>query len=138
LAATAELVDVPSVSYHEAGLADLVEARLRRAAYLEVTRIADNVIARTRLGRPRRIVLGGHLDTVPPNGNERARIEPDAVWGLGSADMKGGLAVMPGRTTGCGRSRRPAPSCWPGTRPCSASRPGRSSRPAARGCFASR
>ncbi len=57
-------------------------------------RIGDNVIARTDLGRPRRLLLAGHLDTVPANGNARPRIEGETLWGLGSADMKGGLAVM--------------------------------------------
>lgn len=94
LVAAAELVDVTSVSHQESALADLVAARLSLASRLEVTRIGDNVIARTSLGRSHRVVLGGHLDTVPPNGNETARIEGDILWGLGSADMKGGLAVM--------------------------------------------
>src|SRR5690606_38394156 len=50
--------------------------------------------ARTNLARSSRIVLAGHTDTVPANGNARARIEGDTLWGLGAADMKGGLAVM--------------------------------------------
>ena len=87
-------MDVPSVSHHEAELAAYIEHRLRALPHLEVVRVGDNVVARTRLGRPQRVVLAGHLDTVPPNGNERARIEADSVAGLGSADMKGGLAVM--------------------------------------------
>ena len=94
LRATAELVDVASVSHREAALADLVERRLRDCGHLIVERIGDNVVARTGQGRPRRVVLAGHLDTVPPNGNASARIEGDVLWGLGSADMKGGLAVM--------------------------------------------
>jgi succinyl-diaminopimelate desuccinylase len=92
---TAALVGVPSVSHHEAALADTVEARLRaRAPAVAVDRIGANVVARTNLGRDRRIVLGGHLDTVPPNGNAEPRVEGDVVHGLGSADMKGGLAVL--------------------------------------------
>jgi succinyl-diaminopimelate desuccinylase len=75
-------------------LADRVENELRSSAHLEVFRIGDNVIARTQLARPQRVILAGHLDTVPPNANEQARVESDVVWGLGSADMKGGLAVM--------------------------------------------
>ncbi|MBW3668000.1 MAG: succinyl-diaminopimelate desuccinylase [Actinobacteria bacterium] len=94
LARCAELVDVPSVSHQETALADLVEGTLRAVASLDVERVGDNVVARTALGRPQRLLLAGHLDTVPPNGNEGARIEGDVLWGLGSADMKGGLAVM--------------------------------------------
>lgn len=96
LALTAELVDVPSVSHGEKAIADLVEARLRSTAgsSLEVVRIGDNVCARTRAGLPDRVILAGHLDTVPPNDNARARIDGDTLHGLGSADMKGGLAVF--------------------------------------------
>jgi succinyl-diaminopimelate desuccinylase len=92
---TAALCAVPSVSGHEALLAGAVEARLRaRAPKLAVDRVANNVVARTRLGRARRIVLGGHLDTVPANDNAAPRVDGDVLHGLGSADMKGGLAVM--------------------------------------------
>ena len=52
------------------------------------------MVARTTLGRSSRLILAGHLDTVPANGNDRARIDGDTLWGLGSADMKGGLAVF--------------------------------------------
>jgi succinyl-diaminopimelate desuccinylase len=90
----AALVDVPSVSHHESALADVVEASLREVPGLVVDRLGDNVVARTDLGRGMRVLLAGHLDTVPPNGNEGARIEGDTLWGLGSADMKGGLAVF--------------------------------------------
>ncbi len=94
-ALAAELVGVPSVSHEETAIADLVEGRLRdRASGLSITRIANNVIARTDLGHDRRIVLGGHLDTVPVNDNATARIEGDTLYGLGSADMKGGIAVL--------------------------------------------
>jgi succinyl-diaminopimelate desuccinylase len=61
---------------------------------LDVDRVGDNVVARTALGRPPRLVLAGHTDTVPVNGNERARRDGDVLWGLGSADMKSGLAVF--------------------------------------------
>jgi len=94
LAETAALVDIPSVSHHEAAITDHLEARLRALPHLEVERIGANLVARTHLGRDRRVVLAGHTDTVPPNGNERARIDGDVLWGLGAADMKGGLAVM--------------------------------------------
>jgi succinyl-diaminopimelate desuccinylase len=94
LAATAELVGVPSLSHHEGALADLVEERLRGCDWLDVTRLGDNVVARTSLGCPQRLVLAGHLDTVPPNDNEEPKLEGDTLWGIGAADMKGGLAVM--------------------------------------------
>lgn len=93
LARTAQLVDIASVSHHEAALADHVERALRDTP-LKVERVGDNVVARTALGRSQRLLLAGHLDTVPPNGNDTAKIEGDVLWGLGSADMKGGLAVM--------------------------------------------
>lgn len=93
---TAELVDIPSVSLNEAAIADFVEDRLRRVggAVLEVARIGDNVCARTSFGRPGRLILAGHIDTVPPNGNERADITGEVLSGLGSVDMKGGDAVF--------------------------------------------
>ncbi len=94
LAATAALVAIPSVSHSEGLLADHVEAELRGLDRLTVDRIGDNVVARTHFGLAHRIVLAGHLDTVPVNGNLDPRIEGDTLWGLGSADMKGGLAVM--------------------------------------------
>jgi succinyl-diaminopimelate desuccinylase len=95
LALTEQLCSVPSVSGTEAALADVVEARLRaNGAALRIERIGANVVARTELGLDRRIVLGGHLDTVPANGNERPRRDGQVLHGLGTADMKGGLAVM--------------------------------------------
>lgn len=94
LRATAELVAVRSESFAEAPLADRIESQLRSQDHLTVDRVGDNVVARTTLGRPGRVVLAGHLDTVPADGNEEPRIVGDVLWGLGSADMKGGLAVM--------------------------------------------
>jgi succinyl-diaminopimelate desuccinylase len=95
LGLTEELCGVPSVSGTEAALADVVEARLRaNGSGLLIERIGANVVARTDLGRDVRVVLGGHLDTVPANGNETPRREGDVLHGLGTADMKGGLAVL--------------------------------------------
>jgi len=95
LALTEQLCLIPSVSGSEAALADLVEARVRAAgAGLRVERIGENVVVRTELGLDRRVVLGGHLDTVPANANQTPRREGDVLHGLGTADMKGGLAVM--------------------------------------------
>ena len=90
----AELVDVPSESHEEGPLADLFEKRLRDASQLVVDRIGDNVVARSDLGHKHRIVIAGHLDTVPANGNQHARIEGDRLFGLGACDMKGGLAAQ--------------------------------------------
>src|ERR1700678_2192508 len=95
LAATAELVDIPSVSRHESVLADHIAAALAGCDWLHLDRLGDNVVARTSLGRDRRVVVAGHLDTVPPNANEVSRVEGDTLWGIGSCDMKGGLAGMP-------------------------------------------
>lgn len=94
LASTADLVAIPSESHAEAALADHVEQRLRSLDHLTVTRIDDNVVARTDLGRDTRLVVAGHLDTVPVNGNGTPRVDGEVLWGLGAADMKGGLAVM--------------------------------------------
>jgi succinyl-diaminopimelate desuccinylase len=94
LASTAALVDVASPSRAEGPLVDLIEADLRGHAHLEVTRVGDNLVARTSLGRSERVILAGHTDTVPAAGNERARLVGDRLHGVGSADMKGGLAVM--------------------------------------------
>jgi succinyl-diaminopimelate desuccinylase len=94
ITATAALVAIPSVSHSEGLLADHVETDLRGVGRLSVDRIGDNVVALTHIGLANRIVLAGHLDTVPANGNLDPKIEGDTLWGLGSADMKGGLAVM--------------------------------------------
>jgi succinyl-diaminopimelate desuccinylase len=94
LARTAALVDVASPSRAEGPLVDSIEAELRAHAHLEVTRVGDNLVARTSLGRLHRVVLAGHTDTVPAADNATARIENGRLFGVGSADMKGGLAVM--------------------------------------------
>ncbi len=94
LALTAELVDVPSVSFEEGPLVEFLAAELGRLDHLELIRIGDNLVARTDLGREKRVILAGHTDTVPANGNADARVDGDTLWGVGSADMKGGLAVF--------------------------------------------
>ncbi|RZQ62693.1 succinyl-diaminopimelate desuccinylase [Amycolatopsis suaedae] len=96
---TAALVDIESVSGAEARIADTVEAALReQAPWLEVLRSGNAVLARTALGRHRRIVLAGHLDTVPVNRNLPLRREgsgqQEVLHGLGTVDMKGGDAVF--------------------------------------------
>jgi len=94
LGLTAALIAVPSVSLDEAALAGAVEERLRRLPGLDVERVGLNVVARTGFGRERRIVMAGHLDTVPANGNDVPRLEGDVLHGLGAADMKSGVAVL--------------------------------------------
>ncbi len=95
-ALTARLVDVPSVSGDEGALADLVVTELRpQCPPCEISRSGHNVILRgpQRPDRPS-IVLAGHLDTVPPAGNQKSRQRDGLLYGLGSSDMKAGLAVM--------------------------------------------
>jgi succinyl-diaminopimelate desuccinylase len=91
---TAVLVDVPSVSGGEQRIADLVEGHLRGLPHLEVARDGDAVMARTTLGRGRRVLLAGHLDTVPVAENLPSRRDGDKLFGCGATDMKAGIAVM--------------------------------------------
>ena len=87
------VTDIESVSGHEGALADAVEAALDAVPHLEVTRDGDAVVARTLLGRDARVVIAGHLDTVPVAGNLPSRREGDRIYGRGTADMKGGVTV---------------------------------------------
>jgi succinyl-diaminopimelate desuccinylase len=91
---TQQLVDIFSVSHQEQEIADAVEAALSPLPHLAVTRRGHTVVARTGLGRGERVVIAGHLDTVPLNDNLPARLEDGILHGLGSCDMKGGDAVM--------------------------------------------
>ena len=91
---TQQLVDIESVSHDEQEIADAVEAALRALGHLTVTRRGHTVVARTDLGRGERVVIAGHLDTVPLNANLPSRLEDGVLHGLGSCDMKGGDAVM--------------------------------------------
>jgi succinyl-diaminopimelate desuccinylase len=93
-----QLIDIPSESLHEQAIADAVEGALRTCDHLVVERIGHNIVARTQLGRAERVVIGGHLDTVPENRNmpsSRSTVDgEDRVAGLGACDMKGGVAVL--------------------------------------------
>jgi succinyl-diaminopimelate desuccinylase len=91
---TRRLVDIASVSGDETTIADALESALRPYAHLEFLRDGDTLVARTRLGRPSRVVIAGHLDTVPINGNVPSRLEADTIWGRGTVDMKAGCAAM--------------------------------------------
>ena len=120
-ALTLALVSAPSVSGAEAPLADAVQAALAAHTHLEVLRHGNTVVARTRLGRRDRVVVAGHLDTVPISprtdnvpgsieshenleslesledlggtGAQDGQGGQTVVWGRGSVDMKGGIAV---------------------------------------------
>jgi len=93
-ALTAELVDIPSVSGEEGPLADAIEAALRSLPHLTVHRDGHAIVARTMLGRAERVVLAGHLDTVPVAGNLPSRTEGSRLYGCGTTDMKSGVAVQ--------------------------------------------
>ncbi|HEY6738878.1 MAG TPA: succinyl-diaminopimelate desuccinylase [Actinopolymorphaceae bacterium] len=90
---TAAVVDVESVSGNERRLADAVHAALGRYGHLEVVRAGNTIVARTALGRSERVVIAGHLDTVPKADNLPSRRVGDKIYGLGACDMKGGVAV---------------------------------------------
>jgi succinyl-diaminopimelate desuccinylase len=89
----AALVDVLSVSGSETELADAVQAALSTVGHLRVDRDGDAVVARTSLDRGQRVLLAGHLDTVPEAGNFPGRRQDGVLYGLGACDMKGGVAV---------------------------------------------
>jgi succinyl-diaminopimelate desuccinylase len=90
---TEDLVNIESVSGNEQEIADAVEGALRGLDHLEVQRFGHTVVARTHHGHPERVVIAGHIDTVPLNANLPARRDEHALHGLGSCDMKGGVAV---------------------------------------------
>jgi succinyl-diaminopimelate desuccinylase len=91
---TAAIVDIESVSGNEKALADAVEEALRALPHLTVERDGDTVIARTSQGRGERVVIAGHLDTVPVNRNLPSRVEGERLYGCGTGDMKAGVAVQ--------------------------------------------
>lgn len=93
---TAAICDIASVSRQEGHLADLVEEALRDLAHLQVDRNGNTIVARTQLGRAERVLLAGHLDTVPITDapNVPTRRDGDELWGRGTVDMKGGVAVQ--------------------------------------------
>jgi len=93
-ALTAALVDIPSVSGTEGPIADAVEAALRALRHLKVERVGNAVLARTDLARPTRVLLAGHLDTVPIADNVPSRQDGDTLRGCGTTDMKSGDAML--------------------------------------------
>ncbi|HZX38241.1 MAG TPA: succinyl-diaminopimelate desuccinylase [Streptomyces sp.] len=94
-ALTARLVDFRSVSGEEKPLADAIEQALRALPHLTVDRHGNNVVARTNLGRAERVILAGHIDTVPIADNVPSRLDENGVlWGCGTSDMKSGVALQ--------------------------------------------
>jgi len=93
---TAALCDIESVSGNEQQIADAVEASLRSLGHLEVIRDGHTIIACTSLGRAERVVLAGHIDTVPLSDppNLPSHRDGDNLVGRGTCDMKGGVAVQ--------------------------------------------
>ena len=94
---TESLCNIESVSLNEGALADAIETELAKLDHLEVVRDGNSLVARTNLGRDERIVLAGHIDTVPLT-SEPANLPVKRVdgklWGRGTTDMKGGVAVQ--------------------------------------------
>ncbi|WP_213813833.1 succinyl-diaminopimelate desuccinylase [Glaciihabitans sp. dw_435] len=95
---TRQLCDIESVSGDEGVIADAIMVSLEKATHLEIIRDGDTIIARTTLGRDKRVVIAGHIDTVPINNNVPTRYETidgvDYLWGRGTVDMKAGVAVQ--------------------------------------------
>ncbi|WP_136585306.1 succinyl-diaminopimelate desuccinylase [Microbacterium hydrothermale] len=95
---TRAVCDIASESGDEKTLADAIEAALAGYGHLEIIRDGDTIVARTDLGRARRVVIAGHIDTVPINRNlpvEEREIDGEAfLWGRGTVDMKAGVAVQ--------------------------------------------
>ncbi|MEH1012796.1 succinyl-diaminopimelate desuccinylase [Micromonospora sp. CPCC 206060] len=92
VALTRVLVDIESVSLNEKAIADCVEEVLRGVPHLTTQRYGNTVMARTDLGRSQRVVLAGHLDTVPHNNNFPSSMRGDLMYGCGTSDMKSGVA----------------------------------------------
>src|SRR6185312_15534039 len=93
-ALTAQIVDIPSVSGDEKLLTDEIEDALRALPHLSVHRDGNAIVAQTTLGRPERVILAGHTDTVPVAGNLPSRLDGARLYGCGTTDMKSGVAVQ--------------------------------------------
>src|SRR5690349_5088440 len=93
VALTRALVDIESVSGDEKEITDAVELALRAPGHLTVQRVGNVVRASTNLGRPRRVLLAGHLDTVPIHENFPSTLDGERLYGCGTSDMKSGSAL---------------------------------------------
>src|SRR5512144_2452937 len=90
---TGHLVNIESVSGKEQAIADAIEPALGALGHFEVPRFGNRLVARTNLGRDERVVIAGHIDTVPLNDNLPVRNDGTRLHGLGTCDMKGGVAI---------------------------------------------
>ena len=92
---TADLVGIPSESHDEGAITERIRGELEATPWLRVDQLGNNVVARTDRGQTAfRLVIAGHTDTVPINGNGEPKIDGDTLWGCGASDMKSGIAVM--------------------------------------------
>lgn len=95
---TRDICDIESVSGNERELADAIEAALQKYSHLEVIRDADAIIAKTNLGKASRVIIAGHIDTVPVANNLPVKLlsmeREQVLWGRGTVDMKAGVAVQ--------------------------------------------
>jgi succinyl-diaminopimelate desuccinylase len=95
---TRAICDIESVSGNEKQLADAIESALAKYPHLEVIRDGDAIVARTHFGHANRVVIAGHIDTVPLADNLPTKLLPmereQVLWGRGTVDMKAGVAVQ--------------------------------------------
>lgn len=91
---TRALCDIESVSGDEQSIADAIEEFLRDCPHVDVLRDGNALVARTNLGRSQRVLIAGHIDTVPVHDNLPTRVVDDYIWGRGTVDMKAGVAVL--------------------------------------------
>jgi succinyl-diaminopimelate desuccinylase len=95
---TRALCDIESVSGSEKQIADEIENALGSLAHLSVLRDGNAVIAKTNLSKSQRVIIAGHIDTVPIAGNLPSELHhferEQVIWGRGTVDMKAGVAVM--------------------------------------------
>jgi succinyl-diaminopimelate desuccinylase len=91
---TAQLVDIESVSGNERPLADAIAVALADFPHLSLHRDGNAIVARTAFGHAERVVLAGHIDTVPVHENLPSRLDGGLLYGCGSCDMKSGVAVQ--------------------------------------------
>ncbi|MEY3495885.1 MAG: succinyl-diaminopimelate desuccinylase [Candidatus Nanopelagicales bacterium] len=90
---TLDLVNISSVSKDEKSIADSIAEALKKYSHLKITRVNNSIVAQTNFGNKQRVVIAGHIDTVPANNNFPGKINNSEVIGLGSVDMKSGIAV---------------------------------------------